>query len=71
MQTRTLGIVLTIIGLLMMIYTGFNYFTTKKVADFGSVEITKEEKHPVRWSPIVGAILLVGGLVIMVTNKKK
>jgi hypothetical protein len=70
MKTRNIGIVLIIIGALMMIYTGFHYITTKKVVDLGPVEINKEESHPVHWSPIVGALLLVGGVVVILTDKK-
>jgi hypothetical protein len=66
---KTLGIVLAAIGLMMMIYTGFNYVTKEKVVDIGPIEINKETNHPVQWSPIVGAVLLVGGIVIIVTGK--
>jgi len=66
---KTFGIFLAAVGLIMMIYTGFNYVTKKKVVDIGPIEINKETNHPVQWSPIVGAILLVGGIVIIVTGK--
>jgi uncharacterized membrane protein YidH (DUF202 family) len=69
MTTKTIGIVLLIIGILMMVYTGFNYVTEEKVVDLGKVEINKQETHPVRWSPIVGVVLLIGGIVILATNK--
>jgi hypothetical protein len=71
MQTKNIGIVLIIIGMLMMIYTGFNLVTTKNVVDMGPLQINKEENHPVQWSPIIGAMLLIGGIVIIATNKKK
>jgi hypothetical protein len=71
MQTKNIGIVLIIIGMLMMIYTGFNLVTTKNVVDMGPLQINKEENHPVQWSPIIGAMLLIGGIVIITTNKKK
>jgi len=71
MQTRTIGIILVVIGILMMLYTGFNYVTTEKVVDLGPLQINEKENHPVQWSPIVGALLLAGGIVIIVTNKKK
>lgn len=67
---KTLGIVLAVIGLMMMIYTGFNYVTKEKVVDLGPIEISKETNHPVQWSPIVGAVLLVGGIVVIVISKK-
>jgi uncharacterized membrane protein YidH (DUF202 family) len=71
MKTKTLGIVIAIIGILMIIYTGFSYMTTEKVVDFGPMEMSMEESHPVQWSPIVGVILLVGGIVIVAMDRKK
>ena len=70
MPKRTIGIVLIIIGVIMIIYTGFNYVTTEKVVDLGPIKINAEKNHPVQWSPIVGVVLLVGGIVVMVTGKK-
>lgn len=70
MKTKNLGIVLIIIGIMMMIYTGFNYVTTEKVVDFGPMEMSMEENHPVQWSPIVGIVLLIGGIVIVVMDRK-
>jgi uncharacterized membrane protein YidH (DUF202 family) len=70
MKKTTLGIVIVAIGILMIIYTGFNYVTTEKVVDLGRIKINAEKDHPVQWSPIVGVVLLVGGILIMVTGKK-
>jgi len=70
MKTKTLGIALIVIGIIMMIYTGFNIITTEKVVDLGTIKINQEKNHPVQWSPIVGVALLVGGVVIIVTDKK-
>jgi len=70
MQTKTVGIVLIIIGIIMMIYTGFNYVTTKKVVDIGSVQVDSKENHHIQWSPIVGTILILGGVIVVVSGKK-
>ena len=59
-----------VVGVLMIIYTGFNYVTTEKVVDLGPLKINAEKNHPVQWSPIVGVVLLVGGIVVTVTGKK-
>ena len=67
---KSIGIALIVIGVLMVIYTGFNYVTTEKVVDLGPLKINAEKNHPVQWSPIVGAVLLIGGIVVMVTGKK-
>jgi uncharacterized membrane protein YidH (DUF202 family) len=70
MKTKSLGIGIVIIGVLMMIYTGFNYITTEKVVDLGPIQINKEKNHPIQWSPIVGLVLIVGGVALIGFSKK-
>ena len=70
MQTKYLGIAIIAIGVLMMIYTGFSYMTTEKVVDLGVIEINKQKSHPVQWSPIVGLVLIAGGIAVLAFNKK-
>ncbi len=70
MEKKTVSIILIVIGIIMVIYTGFNYVTKEKVVDLGLIEINKETKHPVKWSPIVGGILLLGGVVLLFKDKK-
>ncbi|HET6225957.1 MAG TPA: hypothetical protein VFF27_06740 [Bacteroidia bacterium] len=67
---KNFGIVLIVIGAVMMLITGFNVVTKKKVVDLGPIEINKEEKHPVQWSPIIGGVLLVGGIVLVASGRK-
>jgi hypothetical protein len=71
MKTKTIAIVTIIIGAIMIFYTGFNYVTTKKVVDIGPIEINQQQSHPVQWSPIVGVILVIGGVLLVVQDKKK
>jgi hypothetical protein len=68
---KTAGIILAIVGLLMSIFTGFNMITKKKVIDIGSVEVTKEKKEPVNWSPAVGIVLLVSGIGLIAFDRNK
>lgn len=68
---KTTGIVLIILGVLMLIFTGFNFKTKEKVIDAGPIEINKENNHRVNWPPVLGGVLLVGGVVVMVMGKKK
>lgn len=70
MQTKTIGIVLIVIGLIMIAYTGFNYVTTEKVVDLGPIQINKEKNHPVQWSPVIGGVILIAGIVLIVRDKK-
>ena len=66
MKTKSIGIALIVIGIIMTIYTGFNYVTTEKVVDLGPIQINKEQNHPVQWAPIVGVIVIViGGFIVV------
>lgn len=71
MKTKTLGIVIAIIGVLMMIYTGFSYVTREEVIDLGPMHMSVEKDNPVQWSPIVGVVLLIGGIVLVAIDKKR
>lgn len=68
---KTAGIALIIIGILMIAYTGFNYVTTEKVVDLGPIQINQKKSHPIQWSPIVGGVFLVGGIIIIAIDKRK
>lgn len=67
---KSVGIGLIVLGIIMIIYTGFNYVTKEKVVDLGPIQINADKNHPVQWSPIIGVVLLVGGIVVVVTGKK-
>jgi uncharacterized membrane protein len=67
---KKIGFVLIAVGTVMMIYTGFNYVTTENVVDIGPISIDAKKNNPVQWSPILGAALLVGGILLIVFNKK-
>lgn len=71
MKTKTPGIVLIIIGIIMLAYTGFNYVTTEKVVDLGPIHINKEKNHSVQWPPIVGVIVFIGGILFLVIPKRE
>ncbi len=70
MNTKTLGLVLAIAGVLMIIYTGFNYVTTEKIVDIGPLEISGDKNNYVQWSPYVGVALLAVGLLLTFLKNK-
>jgi len=69
MRKFTLGITIIVIGILMLVYTGFNYVTSEKVVDLGPIEISAEKNHPVQWSPVVGVVLVIGGIVFLAIGR--
>jgi len=68
---KPLGIVLIVIGIIMLAYTGFNYVTTEKVAEIGPIEINAQKNHTVKWPPVVGLAFIVGGIVAIAINRKQ
>ena len=70
MKASTFGIGLIILGIMMFIYTGIDFITKKRVVDIGPIKIDKEEDHPIQWSPIVGVVLIVGGISFMIRSRK-
>lgn len=71
MKTKPIGIILIILGILMLLYNSFNFTTTEKVVDIGPIHVNKEVNHPIAWSPIIGIVLAVGGVVLLVVGNKK
>jgi drug/metabolite transporter (DMT)-like permease len=65
-----LGIALVVIGLLALGYQGFSYTTQKKVVDIGPIQATKEEHHTIPLPPILGALALLSGVVVVVADRR-
>jgi hypothetical protein len=67
---KAVGIVLVIMGVLSLAYQGFTYTTHKKVLDVGPIQATKEEHHSVPIPPILGTLALIGGVVVLVSDRR-
>lgn len=70
-MNRTLGIVLIVIGAGMLIWTGFSYTKKEKVVDLGPLHVSVDKKETVDWPPYVGGGLLIAGIVLILTDKKR
>jgi hypothetical protein len=70
-MTKIAAIVLIVIGIGMLAFTGFNYFTTEKVVDAGPLHITKDKEHVVQWPPIAGGLFIAAGIIVLVVGGNK
>jgi drug/metabolite transporter (DMT)-like permease len=68
---QVLGIVLIVLGVAAFAYQGINYTTRETAIDIGPVQVTTERSRRLPLPPIVGAVALVGGLVLLVVGKTK
>jgi len=69
-MNKPIGIILLLIGVMMLIWTGFTYTKKEKVIDAGPIQISADREHTVNWPPYAGGILVVGGIVLLLTSKK-
>lgn len=69
-MNRTIALVMIVLGIAMLVWTGFTYTQREKVVDAGPIQISADKEKSVNWPPYVGGIILVAGVVILTTSKK-
>ena len=69
MNTKTIVSVLLItLGIVVLAYSGLSFTTPGKTIDFLGMHIATTENHFI--SPAVGALCLVGGIVLLLVKPK-
>ncbi len=66
-----LGLILIVVGIVAFAYQGITYTTREKVVDVGPIHITSDKTNTIPLTPVVGAIAIVGGIVLVVMGNKK
>lgn len=70
-MNKTLGMILIVLGVVGLAWGGFTYTTREKVVDIGPIHATRDQTHNIPLPPIAGAVLLVGGIALLVVGKKE
>lgn len=68
---KAIGFVLIVAGILALVYGGISYNRERTVLDMGPIRATATEQKNVPVSPIVGGILLLGGVFLIVAPRKR
>jgi drug/metabolite transporter (DMT)-like permease len=64
-STVLAGLLLVVLGVLVLAYQGITYTKQRKVVDLGPIQATtKTEKH-IPLPPILGAVAVLGGVVLV------
>lgn len=72
MKTNTIvGIVLVILGVLALAYQGINYNRQETVMNVGPMKVSTETHERLPLPPILGALALAGGVILLVVGAKK
>jgi uncharacterized membrane protein YidH (DUF202 family) len=66
-----IGLILIVIGILALAYGGFSYTKREKIIDAGPLQVSADKEHTVPLPPILGALALAGGIVLVITGNKK
>lgn len=65
------AILLIALGIVALAYQGITYTSMGKGFDFGPVHVATEKTNHIPLPPILGAISLVGGIVLLVFERKR
>jgi hypothetical protein len=65
-----IAIILIAIGIVAFAYQGITYTSREKVVNMGPIQMTADTTKTIPLPPIVGAIALVGGIVLLVVGRK-
>jgi hypothetical protein len=70
MNTKTIvAVILVTLGIVVLAYSGLTFTTPGKPIDFLGLHVETTHSHFI--PPVVGAIALVGGIVLLVVNPKR
>lgn len=65
------GIVLIVLGVVGLAMGGFSYTRKEKVVDLGPIEATADRKHSVAIPPVIGAVAVVGGILLVAATTRR
>jgi uncharacterized membrane protein len=65
------GIALILLGIVAFAYQGITYTSREKIIDVGPLQASVDTKKTIPLSPLLGGLMLVGGIVLVVVGTKK
>ena len=68
---RIAGSVLVVLGIVVLVWGGVFWTDRDTVIDAGPLKVTTEEREGLPLPPVVGAIALIGGVVLLVVPARR
>jgi hypothetical protein len=62
--------ILIALGIVALAYQGITYTSMGRVVDIGPMHVSAEKTHTIPLPPILGAVALVGGIILLVAGRK-
>jgi uncharacterized membrane protein HdeD (DUF308 family) len=66
-----LGIALILLGIVAFTYQGGSDISREKIIDIGSIQASADTQKTILIPPLLGGLMLVGGIVLIVAGSKK
>jgi uncharacterized membrane protein YidH (DUF202 family) len=70
-RTTLIGGILIAFGIIALAYQGITYTTREKAIDLGPLQVTRERTERIPIPPVLGALALVGGVVVLVMGSRR
>jgi len=68
---RIAGIALVVIGIVALVWGGVFWTNRETVIDAGPLQVTADQREGIALPPVLGAIALVGGIVLLVVPLRR
>ena len=65
------GVALIVLGIVAFAYQGITYTSREKIIDIGPIQATADTQKTIPLSPLLGGLVLAGGIVLVVVGAKK
>jgi uncharacterized membrane protein YidH (DUF202 family) len=65
------GILLIVLGVVGLALGGFSFTRKEKVVDVGPIEATADKKESLPIPPLLGALAIVGGVVLVAAGARR
>jgi hypothetical protein len=65
------GVVLIVLGIAGLAFGGFSFTRKEKVLDLGPIEASADKKESLPIPPILGALAIVGGVVLVAVGARR
>ena len=70
-QITLVGIALIVLGIVAFAYQAITCPSREKIVDIGPIQATADTQKTIPLSPLLGGLVLAGGIVLVIVGAKK